>query len=187
MERFWDGLYPVSDGGEIQERFSHILYLNGLEGPGTLIVPVRKIALTAATSLGTFNLTHHQQARSLAQLADAKLRQKRIDDEPPTLEKIQKAVAETPAKFYTDLVEDITQSAEEFRLFLRSLVSDPATIPPRLICSAFSTPYLDVVKDLARDKLLKPQLPCGASRWLGTNGSRSPCRDSGERCGDQES
>ena len=163
VERFWDGLYPVSDGGEIPERFSHILYLNGLEGPGTLIVPVRKIALTASTSLGTFNLTHHQQARSLAQLADAKLRQKRIDEGALTLEKIQKAVAETPAKFYTDLVEDITQSAEEFRLFCASLSERSGYDPPASDLLGVLDAYLDVVKDLARDKLLKPQAPAPAA------------------------
>ncbi len=145
-----------------QERFSHILYLNGIEGPGTLIVPVRKIALTAATSLGTFNLTHHQQARSLAQLADAKLRQKRIDEGAITLEKIQKAVAETPAKFYTDLVDDITQSAEEFRLFCASLSERSGYDPPSSDLLGVLDAYLDVVKDLARDKLLKPQAPAPA-------------------------
>jgi type VI secretion system protein ImpA len=159
VEQFWDGLHPVSVGGEIQERFSHILYLNGLEGPGTLIVPVRKIALTAATSVGTFNLTHHQQARSLAQLADAKLRQKRIDEGAITFEKIQKAVAETPAKFYTELVEDIAQSAEEFRRFCVSLSERAGFDVPSSDLVGVLEAYLDVVKDLARDKLQKPPAP----------------------------
>src|SRR5262249_46813980 len=104
VEQFWEGLYPTATNGEVQDRFSHILYLNGIEGPGTLIVPVRKIPMTAATSIGVFDLTHLQQARSLAQIKDAKSRQKRIDDGAITLETIQKAVAETPAKFYVDLV-----------------------------------------------------------------------------------
>jgi type VI secretion system protein ImpA len=159
VERFWDGLYPSSSGGELQERFSHILYLNGIEGPGTLIVPVRKIAMTAATSTGTFNLTHHQQARSLAQLADAKLRQRRIDEGAITFEKIQKAIAETPAKFYTELVDDIGGAAEEFRRFCGSLSEQSGFDPPSSDLLGVLDAYLDVVKDLARDKLLKSEAP----------------------------
>ena len=137
MERFWDGLYPTAQDSEVQERFSHILYLNGLEGPGALIVPVRKIAMTAATSVGTFNLTHYQQARSLSQIADAKVRQKRIDEGAITLEMIQKAVAETPSKFYADLVEDLNQAGDEFRRFCSSPEREsPASTPPPPTCSA---------------------------------------------------
>src|SRR5579875_1559941 len=40
VERFWDELYPAATDGEVTDRFSHILHLNGIEGPGTLIVPV---------------------------------------------------------------------------------------------------------------------------------------------------
>ncbi|HKM53105.1 MAG TPA: type VI secretion system ImpA family N-terminal domain-containing protein, partial [Isosphaeraceae bacterium] len=110
VERFWEGLYPTAQDSEVQDRFSHILHLNGLEGPGALIVPVRKIAMTAATSVGTFNLTHLQQARSLSQIADAKVRQKRIDEGAITLEMIQTAVSETPSQFYADLVQDLNQA-----------------------------------------------------------------------------
>jgi type VI secretion system protein ImpA len=170
VERFWNGLYPVSDGGEVQERFSHILYLNGIEGPGTLIVPVRKIALTAATSAGTFNLTHHQQARSLAQIADAKLRQKRIDEGAITFETIQKAVAETPAKFYTELVEDIAGADEEFRRFCVSLSERAGFDAPSSDLVGVLEAYLDVVKDLARDKLQKPQ----AAAPIPASGSAQP-------------
>src|SRR5262249_806952 len=72
VERFWDGLYPAAVDGEVTDRFSHVLHLNGIEAPGTLIVPVRKIPMTELTSEGTFNLTHLQQARSLEQIKDAK-------------------------------------------------------------------------------------------------------------------
>ena len=53
VEQFWDGSVSRGDGRRRSwTRFSHILYLNGIEGPGTLIVPVRKIAMTEATSSG---------------------------------------------------------------------------------------------------------------------------------------
>jgi type VI secretion system protein ImpA len=159
VERFWEGLYPTAQDGEVQDRFSHILYLNGLDGPGALIVPVRKIAMTEKTSVGAFSMTHHHQARGLAQIADPKLRQKRIDEGAITLEMIQKAVAETPAKFYADLVEDITQAGEEFRRFCGALSERSGYDPPSSELLGVLESYLDIVKDLARDKLPKVQPP----------------------------
>jgi len=159
LEQFWEGLYPAATDGEVQDRFSHILHLNGIEAPGTLIVPVRKIAMTDATTLGTFNLTHLQQARSLAQIADSKLRQKRIDDGAITLETIQRAVAETPAKFYAVLVEDIDQAAQEFRRFCGALGERSSFDPPSSDLLGVIDSYLDTVKDLARDKLPTSQAP----------------------------
>jgi type VI secretion system protein ImpA len=159
VEQFWEGLYPAATVGEVQDRFSHILHLSGIEGGGTLIVPVRKIPVTEATSLGSFNLTHLQQARSLAQIGDAKVRQKRIDEGAVTLEMIQKAVAETPAKFYASLVEDIDQAAQEFRKFCGALGERSGFDPPSSELLGVIDSYLDTVKDLARDKLTKAQPP----------------------------
>jgi len=159
VERFWEGLYPTAQDGEVQDRFSHILYLNGLDGPGALLVPVRKIAMTEKTSVGAFSMTHHHQARGLAQIADPKLRQKRIDEGAITLEMIQKAVAETPAKFYADLVADITQAGEEFRRFCAALSERSGYDPPSSELLGVLESYLDAVKDLARDKLPKVQPP----------------------------
>lgn len=163
VERFWEGLYPTAQDGEVQDRFSHILYLNGLDGPGALIVPVRKIAMTEKTSVGAFSMTHHQQARGLAQIADPKLRQKRIDEGAITLETIQKAVAATPAKFYADLVEDITQAGEEFRRFCGALSERSGYDPPSSDLLGVLESYLDTVKDLARDKLSKVQPAAAAA------------------------
>jgi len=167
VERFWEGLYPTAQDSEVQERFSHILHLNGLEGPGALIVPVRKIAMTAATSVGTFNLTHLQQARSLSQIADAKVRQKRIDEGAITLEMIQKAVAETPSQFYGDLVQGLNQAGDEFRRFCSALSERSGFDPPSSDLLGVLESYLDTVRDLARDKIPQIQPPAAAGEPAG--------------------
>lgn len=159
VEQFWDGLYPSAADGEVTDRFSHILHLNGIEAPGTLIVPVRKIPMTEATSEGTFNLTHLQQARSLEQIKDAKVRQKRIEEGAITLETIQKAVAETPAIFYKDLVEDMDQAAQEFRRFCGALAEKSGFDPPSSDILGVIDSYRDTIKDLARDKLARAPAP----------------------------
>jgi type VI secretion system protein ImpA len=164
VERYWDGLYPVAQEGDTPEsRFSHILYLNGIEAPGTLIVPVRRIPLTEATSQSAFNLTHYQLAQSLLQISDPKLKQKRIEGGAVTLEMLQKAVADTPAKFYNDLVADLNQAAEEFRLFCEALNAKTGYDPPASDLRQVLESYLDAIKDLARDKLQKAPAPGAAA------------------------
>ncbi len=163
VERFWDGLYPAAKDDEtIADRFSHILYLSGIDAPGTLIVPVRKIAMTASPSSGPFNLTHHQLAQSLNQISDPKTRAKRIEDGAITLDTIQKAVAETPAKFYAERVEDLAQCEDEFRRFCKALFEKSAYDPPSSDLLAVLESYREVVKDLARDKLAKAAPPPAA-------------------------
>jgi type VI secretion system protein ImpA len=168
VERYWEDLYPVAQEGDTPDsRFSHILYLNGIEAPGTLMVPIRRIPLTEETSQGTFNLTHYQLAQNLLQISDPKLRQKRIDDGAVTLETLQKAVTETPAKFYNELVANLNEAAEEFRLFCDALKTKSGYDPPAMDLRQVLETYLDAVKDLARDKLDK----AAASSAAGSPGS----------------
>ena len=177
VERFWEGLFPRAKDGEVQDRFSHILYLNGLDGPGALIVPVRKIPMTAATSLGTFNLTHHQQALQIAKMTDAKQQKRRIDEGAVTLETIQRAIAETPGRFYVDLIDDMTQSGEEFRRFCTALSERSGFDPPSSELLGVIESYLDTVKDLARDKIPKAPLGTGAVLSPATAGSGAATSD----------
>ncbi len=174
VERFWEGLFPPAQDSEVQDRFSHILQLNGLEGPGALIVPVRKIAMTAMTSGGAFNLTHLQQARSLSQIADAKVRQKRIDDGAITFEMIQMAVSETPSPFYADLVMDLNQAGDEFRRFCSALSERSGFDAPSSDLLGVLESYLDTVKDLARDKLPKIQPPVAAGEPASAQSAPTP-------------
>ena len=114
---------------------------------------------------------------------------RRIDEGAITFEKIQKAVAETPAKFYTDLVEDITQAGEEFRRFCVSLSERSGFDAPSSDLVGVLEAYLDVVKDLARDKLVKAPAHLRRRRPLARHSRLPEPRPppAGERRGDQES
>jgi type VI secretion system protein ImpA len=164
VERFWDGLYPRPKEDDTPEtRFSHILYLNGIDSTGTLIVAIRKIPFTEQVGQGPFNLTHHQLAQSLNQITDSKVREKRVSDGAITLEAIRQAVAETPAKFYNDLVEDLNQSRQEFQRFCATLRDKSGYDPPSSELLGVLETYLDVVRDLARDKLAQAPAPVAAA------------------------
>jgi len=153
---FGDALYPSPGDTDVENRFSHLLQLNGIESTGALIVPIAKIPLTGETSGGVFALTHYQAARSLAKIPDAKVRQARIDKGAITIDIIQKAIAETSAKFYIDLVEDINACLEQFRRFCDTVCEKTKYEPQSDNLRGALESYLEVVTDLARAKLPPP-------------------------------
>jgi type VI secretion system protein ImpA len=154
VEQFGDALYPLADGDpDVESRFSHILWLSGIDKPGTLIAPVRKIPFTADSGNGPLNLTHHHQAMSLNAIGDAKVRQKKIDEGAISLEKIQEAIAATPPSFYADLVADIGKCREEFTGFCDALREKTGYDAPNSDLLGVLESYLDVVKDLARNRI----------------------------------
>jgi type VI secretion system protein ImpA len=155
VEDHWDGLYPPPEDSDTEMRFKLLFDLSGLGSTGVLAVPIRKIPLTAETTAGCFNAAHYYQARSLSQVTDANLRKKKIDEGAVTLDMIQKAVAETPASFYADLVADIAGSREEFRRFCEAMGERSGYAPPSSDLDGVLDSYLQIVNDLARDKVPK--------------------------------
>jgi type VI secretion system protein ImpA len=155
LERFWDGLYPASEDGDVETRFSHVLWLSGIDKPGTLIVPVRKIPLCQSSSLGNLSLAHYLQAQSLEQIADAKVKQMRIDGGSRTLEQVRSAVAETPPQFFADLLDDLDQAAQEFHGFGETLSKKSGYDVPSSDLKGVIEAYRDAIQALARDKILQ--------------------------------
>lgn len=155
LDRFWDHLYPVPEDTDVESRFSHVLWLSGIDRAGTLIVPIAKIPLTADSSSGQFTLSDYHQGQATAKIPDAKARQKKIDEGAITVEAIQRAVASSPPKFYGDLVEDIAESLAEFDRFCATLAAKSGYDPPSSDLRSAITSFLDVVKDIAKDRIPK--------------------------------
>lgn len=155
LEQFWDRLYPVSEDSDVEGRFSHVLWLNGIDRPGTLVVPIAKLPLTAETAAGEFTLTQYHEGRATAKITDAKARQKKIDAGAVTLEAVQRAVAATPAAFYVDLLEDAGQALTEFNRFCELMAEKSGYDPPSGDLRGAIDDFLDVVKDVAKAKIPK--------------------------------
>jgi type VI secretion system protein ImpA len=114
LERYWDNLYPLPDEEGLDTRVAPLTGLNGDEAEGALITPITKIPLTEGSSCGPYACYHYQQASTVAQIADPEAREKRIEQGAVSLDKINQAVAETPASFFANLAEDLTQCQEEY-------------------------------------------------------------------------
>jgi type VI secretion system protein ImpA len=154
IEQFWDGLYPLPDEEGLATRVAPLTSLNGDDAEGTLIAPIALVPLTQGSSAGPFALYHYQQAQALGQVQDEQAREKRIKRGAITLETFQRAVAETPASFFSGLVEDLTQCQEEFAQ-LNVLLEEKCggRAPPSSNIRAALAACLEAINYVARDKL----------------------------------
>jgi type VI secretion system protein ImpA len=154
VEKYWDGLYPVPDEEGPMARLAALVGLNGEDGDGTLIVPIARVPITEATSAGRLASSHYHQGQSLNKLADAKLREKKVAEGAMSPEKFLKAIQETPPKFFAALVEDLNQASEEYAKLCSSVEARcNGNAPPSSNIRQALTACLDLVKDVARDKL----------------------------------
>src|SRR5262249_33271991 len=151
-EKFWDGLYPVPDEEGVATRVAPLTGLNGDDAEGTLIQPINRIPLTDVSSLGRFDRSHYLQALATAKIPDPTVRDKRIEAGAMSLDKLKKAVDESPAAFFLNLVQDLTASQEEFAKLGAALDAKcgPASPPGSAIRTALAD-CLAAVKDFARD------------------------------------
>jgi type VI secretion system protein ImpA len=153
-EQFWDGLYPLPDEDGVETRVAPLTGLNGADAEGTLISPIARIPFTEGHSAGPFAYCHYQQASTVGQLVDEDARAKRLQQGAVSLEMFEKAVAETPAAFFTNVVADLTECCDEFAR-LSSVLDEKCGrhAPPASNIRSALTACLDTVTTVARAKL----------------------------------
>lgn len=164
VERYWDGLYPLPDEDGLERRLAPLVGLNGEGAEGTLAVPIAMVPFTGETSHGRLSLIHYQKALSLNKIPDNKTREKQLAKGAVSIEILRKAVGDTPAEFYKDLVEDLTQSAQEFSKLCEALGAKcNGDVPPSSNIRSALESYLDVIKEVAEAKLKPSPSGTGAT------------------------
>jgi type VI secretion system protein ImpA len=114
VDRYWDTFYSLQDEEGMLTRLAPIAGLNGVEGEGTLIQPLRKVPITVGDEFGPYSVYHFEQANALAQIPDAAARAKREAAGAVSLEKFKKAVAAGGGAFYVNLLEDLDGASKAF-------------------------------------------------------------------------
>jgi type VI secretion system protein ImpA len=155
VENFWDDLYPLEDEDGLETKVAPLTGLNGDGGDGTLIQPMRKVAITQGNSAEPYAFWQYEQAGELAKVADEDKRQARIDAGALTMDQMTRAVAETPAAFYSQLVADLDGCLEEFAK-LNAVLDEKCgqDSPPASNIRNLLQGILDEVRFLAKDKLI---------------------------------
>jgi type VI secretion system protein ImpA len=155
IEKYWDGLYPAPDeeGPVSRVRALVAMCAQGRDGNEVARI-VRRCPITAMTALGQFTGVDYDTAQALRKTTDAKQRERAIKEGAVPLETIEKAVAETPAEFYGQLVEDIDTCLTHFRQLadlVRQRCADKAALSSA-IREALDTQRASIVS-LAKSKL----------------------------------
>ena len=127
-DAFWQDVHPQATKEEgLVTRFAQLAGLDG--GPdseGTLIAPIRSVAITADTPAGQFSLADYYDAVDLER-KPPDIRRRRAEQGTVTIELFQQAMAATRADFIRTLVDDLEQAHSafaEFNTFLKQKESE---------------------------------------------------------------
>jgi len=162
VQRYWDHLYPLPDEEDgVTIRVAPLAGLNGEEGEGLLIRPIANVPITAGNTFGPFTATQYRLALEVEAMQDPDARARRLEV-PGTVTKqmFETAVSETPADFFRNLLEDISECMEEFKKICHVLEEKcgkddsgyPLAPPASNIRSALEEVY-DNVRIISKDIL----------------------------------
>ena len=115
IEKYWDELYPLPDEDGLESRVAPITGLNGEDGDGTLIGPIKQVPLVQAYSALPYATWHYDQAYEIETITDPEKKEARIASGGVTLKEIEQAVLETPPSFFANLKEDLDACADAYQ------------------------------------------------------------------------
>ena len=156
VETYWDDLYPTPVDG-LEDKVAPLTGLNGYEGDGTLILPIRRAAITAEGSHGTFAYWHYQRAHEIERIEDEEKREKLIQSGVVTLKEFNQTVRESGADFYLRLIDELTSCLAEFTQ-LTDLMTEKCgdEAPPSSTIRNTLQDFLDTVRVIAEPILPIP-------------------------------
>jgi len=121
QERFWETYYPALEAGDLESRGGPFLFLSD---PKVLPFLIRSVPLTAGVGAAGehYSYLRWQESRATenAGLKSPDLMAAMIAEGKITSKQFDEAVAQTPRRFYEDLVDDLNESWAAFKEFDQS-------------------------------------------------------------------
>ncbi len=115
VDRHWDGLFPLPEEGDMETRVAAVGGLSGVGADGTLMQPLRKVALFSRTDGSPFSLWQYQAAVELSGITDPARRAQRIDSGVLPFEEVEKEARLAGAAHWSAQLELITKTLEAWR------------------------------------------------------------------------
>jgi type VI secretion system protein ImpA len=116
VEQYWDSFFSLVDEDGLATRLAPLAGLNGAGNQGTLIQPLRMVPVAKPGDGSLLAVYHYDQARALANVADAAQRARREAAGEVPMERFMAAVNESGGEFYIGLLEDIDGGLAELTL-----------------------------------------------------------------------
>lgn len=95
LREYWGGIYPLPDEEGISATLFPLTGLNGDNGEGTLVMPIRMASVITAPAGEMISGWDYIKACDLAQLTDDSKRQRKIDDGIKTIDQLQQLMQGT--------------------------------------------------------------------------------------------
>jgi len=160
IEQFWDNLYPLPDEDGIETRVYPLSGLNGDDGSGTLILPLKNVELSEDYDQ-PFSFNLYSRCLETEKITDPEARQQRNNDIGMTLQAINGQVNASSNQFYQSMIEDLEACLDNFNQ-MTALLDDKcglADSPPSSAIKKTLESVLEAVKSLTKNKLIPDSAP----------------------------
>lgn len=115
VEKFWDeGLYPQEDEDGIETRVAPLAGLNGLDGAGALIRPIKMSPITDTDDPGPFAYWQYEQALQINKITDSTKKQARISGGGVTYEDFEASINQSSVEFLKQTYQAVKDGSAEF-------------------------------------------------------------------------
>ncbi len=115
VEGFWEGLSPLPDEDGISSRLAPLAALNGVEGNGTLIQPLRRLPLFSRADGAAFQLWQYQQSCELLTVVDEARRQQRLAAGIVPFETVESEARLAGGRHFAELRQEAAAAAEAWQ------------------------------------------------------------------------
>jgi type VI secretion system protein ImpA len=149
VEQYWDALFSLEDEEGVATKVAPLTVLNGIDGAGTLLQPIRKIALTKAVGEGPYLVYQYEQARKSAEANKG-------SNGGVTLEAFMTAANASGGPYYVTLAADIQESIAELEKLSTALDERAGRdAPPTSAIQGVLTSVLEMVQSFAKDLIAR--------------------------------
>jgi len=158
VEHFFDDIYPLPDEDGIETRVYPLIGLNGADGSGTLILPLKNSPLSEDYDKPfTYNL--YSRCLEAEKITDTEAKQQRLNEIGITIQEINNQVNASSTSYYLSLIEDLEAGLTHFNNMtgLLDTKCGLADSPPSSAIKKALEAVLDAVKSLTKTKLAAPQ------------------------------
>jgi len=157
VEQFFDNIFPLPDEDGIETRVYPLIGLNGEDGSGTLILPLKNVALSEEYDMPfTFNL--YSRCVEAEQITDPDAKRQRTDDIGLSLDAINNQVNASSSDFYQTLIGELEACLAHFNSMTNMLDTKCglADSPPSSAIKKSLEAVLDAIKSLTKNKFVAP-------------------------------
>ena len=156
FENFADNLHSLQDEEGLETFLAPLTGLNGLDGEGTLIQPIRKVAITSGGEK-PYAFFHYNQSEDLDKLTDEAAKERRVSGGVLTVQQFEQVLRTSPKDFLRALLGDLSEAIAALDK-LSGLLSEKyaSDAPPTSRIREALDSVHDLVRSLTRD-LLPPE------------------------------